>query len=373
MASNAENVSIWWRHHGYFFFSLLTSLIFEIRFFSLWLISPARCILPGRLVNLTSILNRSAYPIIILVLPLWPSWNHENINLNLYIIMIQRIFAPFMTNCQRDFKKCPWILICVLIRMITMNCLNRLCWHQIQISCSKTVRFKKYEHRLPPWIILRSIKYRDQLFRKLQSIPNGTDLHYIIKLKHFPRYWPFVRGLHRWPVISPHKGQWRGALMFSLSRAWINGSLLSVNLSSYQTILKKTTRMAKCKYYADQFETNKSNIRHTWSTIKEILSKKINVKGFLSYFKLSDGYINDPMAIANHFNKFFANIGPHLSKILHSNSDKSVSFYTKQTIISSFNFECVNSEIVEKIILELSTKNSCGSDGLSTNLLKRIS
>ena len=38
----------------------------------------------------------------------------------------------------------------------------------------------------------------------------------VIKLKHFPRYWPFVRGIHRWPVNSPHKGQWHGALMFSL-------------------------------------------------------------------------------------------------------------------------------------------------------------
>ena len=40
--------------------------------------------------------------------------------------------------------------------------------------------------------------------------------------KHFPRYWPFVRGIHRSPVNSPHKGQWRGALMFSLICAWIN-------------------------------------------------------------------------------------------------------------------------------------------------------
>ena len=43
----------------------------------------------------------------------------------------------------------------------------------------------------------------------------------VIKWKHFPRYWPFVRGIHRWPVNSPHKGQWRGALMFSLICAWI--------------------------------------------------------------------------------------------------------------------------------------------------------
>ena len=43
-----------------------------------------------------------------------------------------------------------------------------------------------------------------------------------MKWKHFPRYWPFVRGIHRSPVNSPHKGQWRGALMFSLICLWIN-------------------------------------------------------------------------------------------------------------------------------------------------------
>ena len=36
----------------------------------------------------------------------------------------------------------------------------------------------------------------------------------VIKWKHFSRYWPFVRGIHRSPVNSPHKVQWRGALMF---------------------------------------------------------------------------------------------------------------------------------------------------------------
>ena len=44
----------------------------------------------------------------------------------------------------------------------------------------------------------------------------------VMKWKHFPRYWPFVRGIHRSPVNSPHKGQWRGVLMFSFICAWIN-------------------------------------------------------------------------------------------------------------------------------------------------------
>ena len=42
-------------------------------------------------------------------------------------------------------------------------------------------------------------------------------------MERFPRYWPFVRGIHRPPVNSQHKGQWRGALMFSLICVWITG------------------------------------------------------------------------------------------------------------------------------------------------------
>ena len=45
----------------------------------------------------------------------------------------------------------------------------------------------------------------------------------VIKWEHFPRNWPFVQGIHRSPANSPHKGQWRGALMFSLICVWING------------------------------------------------------------------------------------------------------------------------------------------------------
>ena len=52
---------------------------------------------------------------------------------------------------------------------------------------------------------------------------SGSTLHDdVIKWKHFPRYWPFVRGIHRSLVNSLHKCQWRGALVFSLICAWTN-------------------------------------------------------------------------------------------------------------------------------------------------------
>ena len=48
------------------------------------------------------------------------------------------------------------------------------------------------------------------------AIYKSPNLHDdVIKWKHFPRYWLFVRGIHR-SHNSPNKGQWRRALVFSL-------------------------------------------------------------------------------------------------------------------------------------------------------------
>ena len=46
-----------------------------------------------------------------------------------------------------------------------------------------------------------------------EIIPDHDD---VIKWKHFPRYWPFARGIHQSPVESPKKGQRRRALVFFL-------------------------------------------------------------------------------------------------------------------------------------------------------------
>ena len=53
-------------------------------------------------------------------------------------------------------------------------------------------------------------------------LPTDVSHDDVIKWKHFPRYWPFVQEIHRSSMNSPHKGQWRGALMFSLICTWIN-------------------------------------------------------------------------------------------------------------------------------------------------------
>ena len=45
---------------------------------------------------------------------------------------------------------------------------------------------------------------------------NWSQQDDVIRWKHFLRYWLLVRGIHRSPVNSPHKGQWCGGVFFDL-------------------------------------------------------------------------------------------------------------------------------------------------------------
>ena len=74
----------------------------------------------------------------------------------------------------------------------------------------------------------------NQVIRNIPSLPSeqlNPRCHWSIREgymmtssnENIPCYWPFVRGIHRSPVESPHKGQWRGDLMFSLICGWTNG------------------------------------------------------------------------------------------------------------------------------------------------------
>ena len=105
-------------------------------------------------------------------------------------------------------------------------------WHRYPTNCC--LPFSLFMNSENAFVITVNRKTKGCL---LAFLPNFT-LHFVagvylifflkshddvIKWKHFPFYWPFVRGIHWRPVNSPHKGQWRGALMFSLISVWING------------------------------------------------------------------------------------------------------------------------------------------------------
>ena len=86
----------------------------------------------------------------------------------------------------------------------------------IKSVSSSCIRSWHFNLLLPSGAIRR--EWFELIYSKRDFVGHHDDG---IKWKHFPRYWPFVWGIHRSPVNSRHKGQWRGALMFSLICAWI--------------------------------------------------------------------------------------------------------------------------------------------------------
>ena len=83
--------------------------------------------------------------------------------------------------------------------------------------CSAFFLFVIFLIIIEMWRVL-FLKYHQKTLENVEGL--YAD---IIKWKHFPHHWHFVRIIHRWPVDSPRKGQWRGALMCPLICAWING------------------------------------------------------------------------------------------------------------------------------------------------------
>ena len=102
-----------------------------------------------------------------------------------------------------------------------------------------------------------------QLFESCENSSHDD----VIKWKHFPRYWPLVRGIHRSPVNSPHKGQWRGALMFSLICTWIkdwvnNGEAGDLRrYRAHYDVIVMSSRLAFCTLPSDQQHSISNNLK----------------------------------------------------------------------------------------------------------------
>ena len=103
---------------------------------------------------------------------------------------------------------------------------NSLTWHiptirSVVIAVSTSTNVLKVWHNIGVIIIIHPFTPVGQVTHKSYPIEYVQPLHgAVIKRKHFPRYWPFMRGIHRSAVDSHNKAQWHGALMLSLIGAW---------------------------------------------------------------------------------------------------------------------------------------------------------
>ena len=194
---------------------------------------------------------------------------------------------------------------------------------------SKMVRFNKRRHKGNKWItygIIKSMNKRDELYRELQALPTNDPKYQ--EMKH--------------------------------------------NLSIRKSLIKKSIRELKMKYYHDLFERYKCDIKNTWNTISEIFNKSNRKKNSILKIFNNGRFVTKSVDIANEFNMFFANIGPLLASNLDDTDKNPFQSYLEKTINSEFQFRTVEISDVEKIIKSIKSKTSFGHDEITTKSLKRI-
>ena len=104
----------------------------------------------------------------------------------------------------------------------------------------------------------------------------------VIKWKHFPRYGTFARRIHRSPVNSPHKGQWRGALIFSLICVWINGWVNNREVGDLRRYHARYDATALTKIIFGHFVLWRISIQHMLTNIHITLQWRNNERDDVS-------------------------------------------------------------------------------------------
>ena len=127
--------------------------------------------------------------------------------------------------------------------------------------------------------------FEDQLFAdEIYAIEVHDD---VIKWNHFPRNWPFVRGIHWSPVNSQHKGQWCGALMFSLIFVWINDWVNNIEAGEWRrrrghydvTVMtdRSTIKALGAIFLSSWHYTAWKNGHHPWALTINVFSRDLAI------------------------------------------------------------------------------------------------
>lgn len=191
-------------------------------------------------------------------------------------------------------------------------------------------RFNKRKHKKSDWItdgILKSINFRDNLYKQyVNSIP-GTKAHF----KH------------------------------------------KTNLDTYNKILNSTKRAAKKVHLNNLFVKSKNDIKKTWNTINEVLNRRNNNSSFPETFQIDGVDVSDRKVVANAFNFFFTGIGELLAANMgEPKSGITFQDYLANKPLTKFQLSTVDSDTILKKIDNLKSKSSYGRDYISNTLLKKI-
>jgi len=144
------------------------------------------------------------------------------------------------------------------------------------------------------------------------------------------------------------------------------------NITKYKTycsIFNKTKRAAKKVYFNTFFNNNKSNVKATWSMLKQITNKNSKSHSLPSSLIINNKLSSNTSEIANGFNNFFSIIGQKVSDSVPPSTSHFSSHLKGHYPQSLYLIPTTENEIKD-IAKTLKPKLSQGHDNISTKLLK---
>ena len=127
-------------------------------------------------------------------------------------------------------------------------------------------------------------------------------------------------------------------------------------------------RKAERKYYTEQFELNKQDLKKSWKIIKNMIGKEDN-RCYMNQidFLINGQYISNNNTIANSFNNYFINVGNSLASSIQSENDPLL--YLQTNIKSIYIPELDKIEI--KSTISSMNNSSSGYDELPASIMKQ--
>lgn len=139
-----------------------------------------------------------------------------------------------------------------------------------------------------------------------------------------------------------------------------------INFRKKRNFVNKLKLDLKSTFYANEVDQARDDPKKLWNKIKNLIPNQTdsNIRDMTS----DDGaFINENKKIANHFNKFFVNIGAKLASKFTSTDTTNINVSRP---LHTFNFSPISTNDVAKVLNSLDTNKASGMDGISARILK---
>ena len=140
----------------------------------------------------------------------------------------------------------------------------------------------------------------------------------------------------------------------------------------YRNLYNKTKRNAKTKFYHDRIIEARTDSAKTWKILNTLIGKTNNKNEVTSFFNINGTLTHDKNLISNGFCEFFSNVGPRLAAKI-PDSNMLFTDFLKDPHPDSIFLAPTDPEEIYKILSNLRPKKSTGIDGISNDLLKKLS